>query len=147
MFQQAFYPSQQNQQTFNNNRSSTNQFMPTRPMFFRVNQSTHNLNFTHDFDRFSTPHPGFNSVPSGANQFFDFNTLNFEQQQRWRQTMGQQQQQQQKHRRTPAFHFQDNSTSYFMTDPIRTSDNRIAVNHCFELFLFYKIFMILFRFN
>ncbi|CAF4937073.1 unnamed protein product, partial [Rotaria socialis] len=67
------------------------------------------------------PRHGFASIPPGRNQFFDFNTLNCEQQQRWRQNMTRTQQQ--KHRRTPAFHFQDKATSYFMTDPIKTSDN------------------------
>ncbi|CAM4741588.1 unnamed protein product [Rotaria magnacalcarata] len=130
MFQHPFYPHQQNQQTFPNNRGPTNHFMPTRPMFFRssghtTNQSTHNLNFNRDFERFSMPRHGFTSIPPGRNQFFDFNTLNFEQQQRWRQNTTRTQQQ--KHRRTPAFHFQDKATSYFMTDPIKTSDNRITI--------------------
>jgi hypothetical protein len=125
------YPQQQQQQqNFSNNRPSTNYFMPTHPFFYRSNgpipnQSTHNLNFTHDFDRFSTQHHGFASIPSGGQPFFDYTNQNFDQQ-RWRQNMARAQQQQQ-HRRTPAFHFQDKSTSYFMTDPIITSDDRITV--------------------
>ena len=125
MFQQPFYPQQQ--PTFSNPRG----FVPSQPFFYRgngpvPNQSTHNLNFTHDFDRFSAPHHGFTSVPPGGYPFFDYTNPNFDQQ-RWRQNLPRAQQQQQQHRRTPAFHFQDKSTSYFMTDPIKTNDDRIAV--------------------
>ncbi|CAF0811218.1 unnamed protein product [Rotaria sordida] len=132
MFQQPFYP---HQPGFPNNRGPTNHFMPSRPFFYRpngsvINQSTHNFNFTRDFERFPMPHHGFTSVPSGNYPpFYDFNNQQFEQQ-RWRQNMArpsQQQQQQQQHRRTPAFHFQDQSTSYFMTDPIVTNDDRLTI--------------------
>ncbi len=129
MFQQSFYPQQQG---FSNHRGSTNFFIPSHPFFYRPtgpvhNQSTHNLNFTHDFERFQTPpHHGFASIPSDSYPFFNYPNQNFDQQ-RWRPNMGRTQRQQQQHRRTPAFHFQDKSTSYFMTDPIVTSDDRITV--------------------
>src|SRR5215510_5892757 len=103
------------QQTFSNNF-----FTPSHPFFYRpngpvLNQSTHNLNRTQDFERFATQNHGFASMPSGGYPFYDYTNQNFDQQ-RWRQNITRAQQQ---HRRTPAFHFQDKSTSYFMTDPIR----------------------------
>jgi hypothetical protein len=128
MFQQPYYSQQQG--FSNNHRGSTNFYMPSHPFYYRSNgpihnQSTHNLNFTHDFERFSTSHPhhGFASMPTGSYPYFDYNNQNFDQQ-RWRQNMARTQQQ---HRRTPAFHFQDKSTSYYMTDPIITNDDRITV--------------------
>jgi hypothetical protein len=128
------------QQTFANNHPSTNIFMANPPFFYHsngpvLNQSTHNLNFNSDFERFSTPHHGFASMPSGGYPFFDYTNQNFDQQ-RWRQNLARAQQQQQ-HRRTPAFHFQDKSTSYFMTEPIVTSDDRITVRQIFLSFSLY----------
>jgi len=137
MFHPQFYPQQ-----FINPSQGFFQQPSAAPTF---NRSTHNLNFTHDFDRFQMPAHGFTSMPAGGGmpfRIFDFNKQNQprmdpqrqhhhhqQQQQRWRQNMGRMpHQHQQKHRRTPAFHFQDHSTSYFMTEPIRTSDDRIAVN-------------------
>lgn len=115
----VFYPQQQQQQPSANHRV----FPPNQPFFYRPNgpipnHSTHNLNFTHDFERFPGSNHGFTTMPSGGYSFFD-------QQQRWRPNVARRQQVH--HRRTPAFHFQDKSTSYFMTDPIKTSDDRIAV--------------------
>jgi hypothetical protein len=132
MFQQSYYPQQQG---FSNNRSSMNFFMPSQQFFYRPNgpvhnQSTHNLNFTHDFERFPTPQHGFASMPSNGYPYFDYTNQNLDQQ-RWRQNMARTQQQ---HRRTPAFHFQDKSTSYFMTDPIITNDDRITVEQIFFYF-------------
>ena len=100
------------------------------------NRSTHNLNFTRDFERFPQASHGFTSMPAGGRMPFRFFDLNKQQtpmdhqrqHSQWRQNMARmQQQQQQKQRHAPAFHFQDQSTSYFMTEPIRTSDDRIAV--------------------
>lgn len=129
MFQQPFYPPQQ---SFSNVRASTNSFVPPRNFFYRapgpvINQSAHNLSFSHDFERFSMPHHGFTSIPSNRYPTFDLPQQHFDQQ-RWRQNMAQTQKQ---HRRTPAFHFQDKSTSYFMTEPIITSDDRITVKQNF----------------
>jgi hypothetical protein len=145
MFQQSFYPQQQG---FTNNRSSMNFFMPSHQFYYRPNgpvqnQSTHNLNFTRDFERFSTPpQHGFASMPSNGYPYFDYNNQNHDQH-RWRHNMTRTQQQ---HRRTPAFHFQDKSTSYFMTDPIITNDDRITVEKIFFsfVFLFYIIILLFF---
>ena len=123
MFHQQFYPHQQHpQQNFPHNRTSTNFFMPSYPYYYRPNgpvpnQSAHNLNFTHDFERFSMPPNGY--------AFYDMNNQTFDQQQRWRQHIPPRGHPQ--YRRPPAFHFQDKSTSYFMTDPILTSDDRLTV--------------------
>jgi hypothetical protein len=151
MFHRPFYPQQQEQQNFHNGRGPTNFFMPSQPFFYRsggpvLNQSTHNLDFTRDFERFSTPHHVFTSIPSNGYSYFDLNNPNLEQQ-RWRQNMARSQQQQQKHRRTPAFHFQDKSTSYYMTDPIKTSDDRITVIINFHLELQFTYIFVLLRFN
>ncbi|CAF0913968.1 unnamed protein product [Rotaria sp. Silwood1] len=129
MFQQPFYP---RQQAFPNNRGPTNHFMPSRPFVYRpngpiLNQSTHNFNFTRDFERFPMFNHGFTSIPTGNHPFCDPSNQQFEQQ-RWRQnTPRAQQQQQQQNRRASAFHFRDKSTSYFMTDPIITKDDRITI--------------------
>jgi hypothetical protein len=136
MFHQQFYPHQQHQQpppqhqhqqNFPNNRGSTNFFVPSYPYYYRpngpvLNHSAHNLNFTHDFERFS--------MPPGGYPYFDANNQNFEQQ-RWRQNVPRGQPQ---NRRPPAFQFQDKSTSYFMTDPILTSDERLTVINIFFSF-------------
>ena len=129
MFQQPFYPHQQTRQNFSHNRGPTNAFMSSRIMFYPtndlvVNRSTHNLNLTHDFERFSMPRSGFTSIPAGGYPFFNMTNRNFEQQ-RYRQNATRVQEQ--RHRRTPAFQFQDKSTSYFMTNPVITNDDRIAV--------------------
>ncbi|CAF2523271.1 unnamed protein product [Rotaria sp. Silwood2] len=128
MFQPPFYP---HQQTFPNRRGATNHFGPSRSGFYRLNdpvlnQSTHNFNFTRDFERFPMSHHGFTSIPTDSYPAYDINNQHFEQQ-RWRHNMTRPQQQQQQHRRTPAFHFRDRSTSYFMTDPIITNDDRITI--------------------
>lgn len=122
-----------------NNRPASHFFIPGQPFAYRANgpiptHSTHRLNFPPDFDRFSAPPHGFTTMPSGGHPFFDYTNQNFEQA-RWRQNMARTQQQ---HRRTPAFHFQDKSTSYFMTDPIVTSDDRITVSSL-VVFLFCMI--------
>ena len=141
MFHPSFYPQASPQSAGFN---PMNFFHPSQAFFHRssaaptFNRSSHNLNMTHDFERFQMPVHGFTSIPAGGSmpfRVFDFNKPNSSpidpqrHHQRWRQNMRRtpQQQQQQKQRRTPAFHFQDHSTSYFMTEPIRTSDDRIAV--------------------
>ncbi|CAF1200912.1 unnamed protein product [Adineta steineri] len=133
---------QQHQPYYPSNRGSSNFFMPNHPFYYRPNapppnQSTHNLNFTHDFEH-NQPHHGFTSMPSGSYPSYDYTTQNVEQQ-RWRHNVSRaqqqqhqqhqthQQQQQQQRRQTPAFHFQDKSTSYFMTDPIVTNDDRLTI--------------------
>ncbi len=60
-----------------------------------------------------------------------------------------QQPQPQPPRQTPAFHFQDKSTSYYMTDPIITSDDRLTVKQicfCFHIKVF-SFLVFIFRFN
>ncbi len=148
MFHQSYYPHQQHQQQpFPNTHGSTSFFMSSHPFFYRSNgpipnQSTHNLNFTHDFEHYPMPHHGFTSMPTASYPFYDYTNQTYEQ--RWRQNMARAQQQHQpthqpQHppppqqpqpqppRQTPAFHFQDKSTSYYMTDPIITSDDRLTV--------------------
>jgi hypothetical protein len=142
MFHQQFYPHQQHQQNFPNNRGSTNFFMPSYPYYYRPNgpvpnHSAHNLNFTHDFERFS--------MPPGSYPYYDVNNQTFDQQQqqqqqRWRQNIPPRGQAQ--HRRPPAFHFQDKSTSYFMTDPILTSDERLTVIKIFLLSSLSQLFFV-----
>jgi hypothetical protein len=135
MFHPSFFSQQAHQQQngFAHLRPAMNFCNPSAGFFFRprapsTNQSTHNLNFNRDFERFPTPPHGFASMPSSGYPFFDYTNQQHRdpQRQRWRQNIKRANQQQQ-HRRTPAFHFQDKSTSYYMTDPIRTSDDRITV--------------------
>lgn len=115
--QQVFYPQQQ-QHHHQPPLSSANQrvYPPNQQFFYRANGPilTHSI---HDFERFPSSNHGFTTMPSGGYPFFE--------QQRWRPNIPRAQQV--NHRQTPAFHFQDKSTSYFMTDPIKTSDDRIAV--------------------
>lgn len=134
MFHPGFHPQAQQQPAgFHSMRNSMNFFHPSHSFFFRspipnVNQSTQNLNISRDFERLRGQHHGFTSIPSGGSQrFFDFTKQkHFDQQrQRWRMNATRAQAPQQ--RRMHAFHFQDKATSYFMSDPIRTSDDRITV--------------------
>ena len=74
------------------------------------------------------PAYGYNSTPKGSYQFYDFL--------RWKQQMNRIQQQQQHFQRKPAFYFQDQSTFYYMSDPIYTADNRLTV----ILVLFFAFF-------
>lgn len=108
--------------------ATSNFFIPIQPFVYRpngpiLNHSTHHLNFPPDFERFSAPPHGSSTMPSSGHPFFDYTNQNFDPTRRRANAPRTQQQ----HRRTPAFHFQDKSTSYFMTDPIITSDDRITV--------------------
>lgn len=103
MYQQTFYGSTQ---------GLSNHFMPTNSYFYRAGPipaaSNHHLNFTRDFDCFP-------SMPSGARPYYDAHK-------RWKAPFTRLHTNQ-----TQAFHFQDKSTFYFMSEPIRTSDDRIVV--------------------
>lgn len=101
---------------FHNQRMPNKFYKPTHTTFYpfgrpRTNRSSQNLNFSRDFEHFQMPPHGFNSIPKGPYSF-------------WRQNINKFQRQ---YPRTSAFHFQDKSTFYYMSDPIITHDNRITV--------------------
>ena len=129
MFHQAFHP-QQPQGFPNQQGASQANFMPGHSYYYPPGpiptHSSQNLNFTRDFDRFPMPNQAFPSMPSGAHPFYDATNQNFDQQ-RWRSYMANGHQQQRVHQ-MPAFHFQDKSTFYYMSDPIYTVDDRITVS-------------------
>jgi hypothetical protein len=120
MFHQSFYSQSQQRPQFHNNHEHNHFFIPAHSPFYhrssRPNRSSQNLNFSRDFEHFPMPPHGFPSIPKVSYPFYDLT--------RWRQNMARIQQQ---YRRTPAFHFQDKSTFYYMSDPIITHDNRITV--------------------
>ena len=128
------HPQQQQQQQppLHNNRDPHHTYRPGYSSFYRPspaqNRSSHNLNFSREFERFPTPPHGYSSMPSGAYPFYDSTN----QKQRWR--TGSTRIPHQYHR-TPAFHFQDKSTYYYMSDPIISNDNRITVNSIEIVFL------------
>lgn len=62
------------------------------------------------------PAYGYNSMPKGSYPFYNYI--------RWKQQMTRIQQQ---YRHKPAFYFQDQSTFYYMSDPIYTADNRLSI--------------------
>jgi hypothetical protein len=111
MFHQSFHPQSQ----FHNQRMPNQFYKPTPSSYYqlgaRSNRSSQNLNFSRDFEHCPMPPHGFHSIPKGSYPF-------------WRQNMGRFQRQ---YPRTSAFHFQDQSTFYYMSDPIVTHDNRITV--------------------
>ena len=141
MYHQPFY-SQSQQPSFHNNHGPNHFFVPTHASSYHhgptPNQSSHNIKHTRDFDRFSMPPHGFSSMPTGAYPFHDATN-----QQRWRQNMSRNQNQ---YRQTPAFHFQDKSTYYYMGDPIINNDNRITVKLLKKIILPYFVLVHL-RFN
>jgi hypothetical protein len=95
------------QPQFSNNRVPNNFFMPGHSTFpHRTSKANQNLDYSRDFEQFQMPPQGFNST-----QYPFYHST------RWRQ----------QYRRTPAFHFQDKSTFYYMSDPIFTNDHRITV--------------------
>ena len=84
------------------------------------NQSSVNLNFTRDFDR-----PAFTSIPSaGGYPVYDSTNQRYDQSYRWRPPFYRNVQQ--RFHPMPALHFQDQSTFYYMSDPIYT-DDRITI--------------------
>ena len=128
MYHQAFYPQAQG---FSNQHGPNHaNFMPSHSYYYPPGpiptHSSHNLNFTRDFDRHPTANPAFTSMPSGAHPFYDATNQHFDQQ-RWRPYTAKGHQQQRFHQ-MPAFHFQDKSTFYYMSDPMYTADDRITVS-------------------
>lgn len=107
MFHQSFFTQSQQRPPFHSNHVPNHSFMPAHSTFYNHNSKS-NLKLSHDFEHFT--------MPSYSYPFYDLT--------RWRQYMAKYQQQ---YRRTPAFHFQDKSTFYYMSDPIMTNDNRITV--------------------
>lgn len=128
MYHQAFYP--QAQGFSNHHGPNQANFMPSHSYYYPPGpiptHSGHNLNFTRDFDRYPTANPAFTSMPAGAHPFYDATNQHFEQQ-RWRPPTAKGHQQQRFHQ-MPAFHFQDKSTFYYMSDPMYTVDDRITVS-------------------
>ncbi len=116
---------QQQPPPYHNNRDPHHVYRSAYSSFYRSapaqNRSSHNLNYSREFDPHATPPHGYSSMPSGAYPFYDATN-----QQRWRQNTTSTRAHPQ-YRRTPAFHFHDKSTYYYMSDPIITHDNRITV--------------------
>jgi hypothetical protein len=137
MFHQSFYSQSQQRPSYNNNHVANHFYVPVHSSLYqctpRSNRSRQNFNFTRDFEQFSMTPDGFPSMSKCSYPFFDST--------QWRQNMAKIQQQ---HRRTSAFHFQDKSTFYYMSDPIITNDNRVTVKFKKHNFLF---FFSLGRFN
>lgn len=124
MFHQPYYSQSQQQTSFYPNHGQNQYFMPTNSSYFYgpnaiPNQSSQNLNFSRIFEYPSVPSHGFNSMATGNYPYNDITN-----QQQWKGNMTRNQQ---AYRRTSAYHFQDKSTFYYMSDPIITHNNRITV--------------------
>ncbi|CAF1449846.1 unnamed protein product [Rotaria magnacalcarata] len=130
MFHQPFYPSPQQATSYHNHHGQNHFYIPTQSSsFYRSgpipNQSSHHVNLSGTYEYFpsSLPH-GFPSSPphgfpsSPAHGFpsmtpgsYAFNHVKS----------------QQYYPRAQAYHFQDKSTYYYMSEPIITSNNRITI--------------------
>ncbi|CAF3418457.1 unnamed protein product [Rotaria socialis] len=122
MFHQPFYPSPQQATSYHNHQGQNHFYIPTQsPSFYRSgpmpNQSSHHVNFSRTYEYFpSSPLHGFPSpsprgFPSMTPGSYAFNGVKS----------------QEHYPRAQAYHFQDKSTYYYMSEPIITSNNRITI--------------------